>query len=263
MRSDCVLLEPSATFRRLCTRVLAEREIQPCYVDDVGSALQAIRERTPVLVISSGFPSSFPGSSLVAALRESPSHRAIPIVMISGNPEQCRRGAYHRPDALIAKDSDFETNLRGFLDEIGLEEPRVGEGEERPLNLDGCLILLAEDSRVNQVLTSRILHAAGAEVVVVENGRDAVDASERTNFRLILMDIEMPEMDGREATRLLRAAGVSLPILAMTGHDAETFGEEAKEIGFDGVLPKMLPRGELVKTCIDHLSRASRGSSAR
>jgi PleD family two-component response regulator len=79
-------------------------------------------------------------------------------------------------------------------------------------------ILLAEDGVDNQLLISLQLREAGAEVVIAENGRIAVELARSQSFDLIFMDMQMPEMDGYSATSRLRELGCKLPIVALTAH---------------------------------------------
>ncbi|MCB9897340.1 MAG: response regulator [Planctomycetes bacterium] len=163
------------------------------------------------------------------------------------------------PDAILRKDAHLPDALERFLDGLGLlvpREQRAGEAddhEEPPLH---GRILLAEDSPTNAALLGRILHVAGADVTCVENGAQALLAMDQGRFDLVLMDIEMPLMDGRVATRMLRASGVPCPIVALTGHDALEFGARPDAACFDAVLGKPIRPSELVAACRAHLARA-------
>ena len=92
---------------------------------------------------------------------------------------------------------------------------------ERPAltkTLTGRRILLAEDAEDLQLLLSLILRSAGAQVVLAHNGQEAVEKAQSETFDLVLMDVEMPIMGGREATQKLRAGGYKQPILGLTAH---------------------------------------------
>src|SRR5262249_26234469 len=98
-------------------------------------------------------------------------------------------------------------------------------------------ILVAEDNRVNQMLMQRLLQARGHAVQLAENGRSVLDALENGNFDLVLMDVQMPGMDGLEATRILRdryRVGARMPIIAMTAHAMEGDREKCLAAGMDG-----------------------------
>ncbi len=113
-------------------------------------------------------------------------------------------------------------------------EPTLGQPAE------ALRILLAEDDLVLQILTRKLLELRGHEVHVVLNGRDAVEAVKLRAFDVVLMDLEMPELDGISATREIRsAAGCSgPPIVAYTAHALSEVRARCKNAGMDGFLAK-------------------------
>ncbi len=110
-------------------------------------------------------------------------------------------------------------------------------------------ILLAEDNIVNQKLAAKLLEKRGYRVAVASNGREAVDAFEGKRFDLILMDVQMPEMDGIEATRLIREKeaehGGHIPIVAMTAHAMKGDREKCLAAGMDNYMSKPFKPMEL------------------
>ncbi|MBY0230166.1 MAG: response regulator, partial [Gemmataceae bacterium] len=121
-------------------------------------------------------------------------------------------------------------------------------------------VLLAEDNAVNQKLAVRLLEKRGHAVKVVGNGREAVAALQAEPFDVVLMDVQMPEMDGLEATRLVRererGSGDRVPIIALTAHAMKGDREHCLSVGMDGYLSKPLQPGEL----FDLVERLAAGS---
>ncbi len=123
---------------------------------------------------------------------------------------------------------------------------------------DGLRILVAEDSSLNQTLAVRLLERQGHTVTVVSNGKEAVQALDCAEFDLVLMDIDMPEMDGLTATRSIRATesrlGDRVPIVAVTSNDNR---EQCLCAGMDGHLPKPLNPDSLNRALEHILSRVA------
>lgn len=114
------------------------------------------------------------------------------------------------------------------------------------VKLQGIKVLLADDASDNRTLISLLLTKAGAEVTAVENGQLAIDLAMKTNYDVILMDIQMPVMDGYEATRLLRESNIKTPILALTAHAMKDERDRALSSGFTDFVPKPIHRSELI-----------------
>jgi len=120
-------------------------------------------------------------------------------------------------------------------------------------------ILLAEDNPVNQKLAVKILERMGHTVTVAENGRIAVDSVTRISFDLVLMDVQMPEMDGLEATRAIREIEKTtherVPIVAMTAYAMKGDREKCLEAGMDGYVSKPIDIKELSRTIDDLIAK--------
>ncbi|NRP60156.1 ATP-binding protein [Marinobacterium sp. xm-d-564] len=120
--------------------------------------------------------------------------------------------------------------------------------EPIPISLEGMRVLFAEDDNTLRMLTERMFLKKGAIVTACVNGREALDAFDPEQFDLVVTDLMMPEMDGHELTRSIRAIGATTPILAVTaaviGKETEQFMQE----GADAVLSKPLKAEALVET---------------
>jgi CheY-like chemotaxis protein len=232
-------------------RVCRGRGVEVEVHASVGRALAAVCERKPVAILSGLHLPGLPGTSLVAALKSARGYRAIPVALISSDAEAALVCPGAAADAVIPKTRALREAVAAFLDSIGLVERSDPAADPLPAGraLEGRRILVAEDAAVLQKLVRHLLHVAGADVVVVENGQEAVDAVQGARFDLVLMDVEMPVLDGCRATEALRRLGLKLPILALTGHASAQFREEALACGFDAVLVKPVPKRVLLEAC--------------
>src|SRR4029077_6715470 len=118
---------------------------------------------------------------------------------------------------------------------------------KRPLR-----VLVAEDNPVNQELVVQLLTRRGHTVIVAEDGRQAIASLEKHSFDLVLMDVQMPELGGLEATQAIRekekASGTHVPIIAMTAHAMQGDRERCLAAGMDGYIAKPLDPKKFLQT---------------
>ena len=128
----------------------------------------------------------------------------------------------------------------------------------------GLQILLVEDTEINRQLAIHLLKNHGHTVTVAENGRQAIEALEHRQFDVVLMDVQMPEMDGFDATASIRekerTTGAHIPIIAMTAHSMNGYRERCLAAGMDSYISKPIHPKELLKA-IDVVVRGSEGPS--
>jgi signal transduction histidine kinase/CheY-like chemotaxis protein len=114
--------------------------------------------------------------------------------------------------------------------------------------LDGVSVLVVDDMETNRRLVSMFLTRAGAEVATADNGMIAIRAIEQSDFDVVLMDMQMPVMDGYAATTLLRGKGYRRPILALTAHAMRGDREKCERAGCTGYITKPVNMDELIST---------------
>ena len=153
----------------------------------------------------------------------------------------------------ISRSELLELLLR-MLGQTGGGDSAVPSSEEVPMTFHPLRILLAEDNAFNQKVATKMLETAGHSVVVVGNGREAVDAYSKNDFDLVFMDVQMPVMDGVQATRLIRQqqerAGSRIPIIAMTAHAMAGDREKYLSAGMDDYVAKPISREELMSSLV-------------
>jgi CheY-like chemotaxis protein len=197
------------------------------------------------------------GFTVAEEIRQRPELAGCVVMMLSsagpaGHGEQCRRVGLQAWLTKPVKQSDL---LDAILNALGAPEspplpavavPRPEAAAVRPLR-----ILLAEDNPVNQKLARSWLGERGHTVVVANNGLEALAALDAERFDVVLMDIQMPEMGGFEATQAIRDKekhnGQRVPIVAMTAHALKGDRERCLEAGMDGYLSKPIEPEELIR----------------
>ena len=135
--------------------------------------------------------------------------------------------------------------------------PARGQAAPGAQRLSGLRVLVAEDNAVNQLVLDDLLRGEGADVVLVDDGRQALArvAEARRPFDAVLMDVQMPVMDGLEATRRLARTHPGLPVIGQTAHALKEEGDRCREAGMVVVVQKPVNLEVLVSTLLQHARR--------
>lgn len=137
----------------------------------------------------------------------------------------------------LGKGSKFSFNVTFNIDKEALKDSLKKKDKVVALKT-GYRILVAEDNKINQIVTKNLLQKENFECQIVQNGQEAINAINQNDFDLILMDINMPIMNGNEATKEIRKSNPTIPIIALTAADIEEVKKEYSDIGYNGVITK-------------------------
>jgi len=255
------VVDDNATNRRILKEILASCGMNPRLFDNGEAVLTALGEfklpgqLVPLIILDVQMP-DMDGFAVVEQIKQLPNFTMPKIIMmtsagIRGDAARCRElgiAAYlSKPVAKLDLFDAIKKTLEHREEEQATPAlvTRHSLQESRP-----CLtILLAEDNRVNQLMAVRLLEKRGHKVVVAETGKATLLAFERQFFDVILMDMQMPEMDGLEATTLIRKrekmTGKHVPIFAMTANAMTSDKEKCLLAGMDGYLSKPINTEEL------------------
>jgi two-component system, sensor histidine kinase and response regulator len=209
----------------------------------------------PLILLDAQMP-EMDGFALAEYIKRNPSYRAATIMMLSsagqrGDAMRCRElgvAAYLTKPVRQAELMDAILVALGTRANSDTKPALVTRHSLRE-SQNRLRVLLAEDNAVNQLVALRLLEKCGHTVTVAANGRKAVEAWEEGSFDALLMDVQMPEMDGLEATRAIRekerSTGGRIPIIAMTAHAMKGDDERCLAAGMDDYLAKPIRREEL------------------
>jgi PAS domain S-box-containing protein len=256
-----LVVDDNLTSRRIFERLLAGWGMKPTLAGDGAEALRTLtqalgaNETFPLVLTDANMP-DMDGFQLAEEIRRNPRLSATAILMLTsagqrGEAARCRElgleGYLTKP---VGQAELLDAVLRVVGSRRSLEKPslitrHLLREEGRHLR-----ILLAEDNVVNQKLASYLLEKHGHIVVTTTNGREALERLETESFDLVLMDVQMPEIDGFEATATIRgneeATGAHLPIIAMTASAMQGDKERCLAAGMDGYVSKPVNAKELL-----------------
>jgi CheY-like chemotaxis protein len=273
--TGALLVDDNSTSRRILIELLERWQMRPTSAASALEALslmEAAADRGapfPLVLMDAHMP-VMGGLGLAERIQESRHRADTAMILLSsweeqGDAARCRKlgiSAYlkkpvareelRKAIAAALAQHGGQTGLQGATPSLNANDPaRENRGP-------ALKILLTEDNTVNQRVAMRILERAGHSVVIAGNGREALYALERQAFDLVLMDVQMPEMDGLEAAALIRqnekGTGRHIPIIAMTAHAMTGDQERCLAAGMDAYIAKPIRSRVLVQLVEEHSS---------
>jgi signal transduction histidine kinase/DNA-binding response OmpR family regulator len=264
-----LVVDDNATNRRILEDILTNWGMRPTLVDGGAAALHAMERSTAdgnpfALALLDFQMPDMDGFEVAAQIQQRTELGPITIMMLSsvgqrGDAARCKAlgvAAYLtkpvRQSVLLDAILAVLTKPQQRDEPTALVTRHSVREAQRPLR-----VLLAEDNAVNQLLAVRLLEKRGHTVVVAADGRQALAAVDRESFDVILMDVQMPELDGLAATALIRKAeagtGRRIPIIALTAHAMREDRERCLQAGMDDYLVKPFKPAALFVAVERHL----------
>jgi signal transduction histidine kinase/DNA-binding response OmpR family regulator len=255
-----LVVDDNGTNRRILHDILSYWQMQPTTVPDGMSALATMRRATVAgepfaLVLLDGMMPELDGFAVAERIRDLPDTAHVPVLMLtsSGQLGEIVRCKALGIDSYLIKPIKQSDLLDAILTVLGsrcAQAALVPPAEPIDASSAPLHVLVVEDNLINQKLVTRMLEPHGHTVELAGNGRLALAALERQNFDLVLMDVQMPEMDGFEATAAIRArereTGRRVPIVAMTAHAMKGDRERCLAAGMDAYVAKPVAKRDLL-----------------
>lgn len=255
-----LVVDDNATNRRIVEEILASWEVQSTCCASAAEAIQQLRTafrggKPFELLLSDLNMPEMDGFMMLEQIRRDPSLAGIVAILLtsSDRAQDAMRCAQLGVEQRLMKPIKQSELHDAILDAMGIEVRTAGAGlaadaalpTTRPLR-----ILLAEDSLVNQRLAVGLLERHGHRITIANNGREALEMAAQDGFDVILMDVQMPELDGLSATQQIRererTTGRHVPIVAMTAHALKGDRERCLAAGMDEYVSKPVRERQLL-----------------
>ncbi len=251
-----LVADDHATNRRILKEVLKSWAMEVELVESGAAAIAALEAAAQPfdIVLMDLMMPAMDGLATVARMRANSAFAQVPVLLLSSADraeysERANSLGIARSLIKPVKQSDLLEAIGAALKAAPPAYSRVPVPGDEPVAVESRRILLAEDGAINQQVAVRLLEERGHSVVVVNNGRAAVEQVAAEPFDVVLMDVQMPDMDGLEATAAIRRAetptGGHIPIVAMTAHAMQGDRDRFLAAGMDGYVAKPVRPHEL------------------
>ena len=280
-----LVVDDNQTNREILEEMIENWRMKPTAAENGRAALEKLKRAhaggEPFrLVLLDGHMPAPDGFEVAARIKQDPNLRGAAVILLTsaGLEDASRAKAVGAGAALTkpVKQSELWDAIANALHLRGRQPANKSAATQRRRTARQKLrILVAEDNPVNQDLAMHLLQRRGHSVILAENGRQALSAVERHKFDLVLMDVQMPEMGGFEATQAIRekekSTGGHLPIIAMTAHAMQGDRQKCLDAGMDGYLTKPLDPKSFLRTVEESVTvtvpaagaKAAEGDSGR
>jgi CheY-like chemotaxis protein len=255
-----LVVDDNATNRCILQAILTQWQMRPTLVEGGQAAIAALEQARqegttyPLVLLDVQMP-EMDGFAVAAWIKQNAAFAETTILMLS-SVDLSQAAAYcHDLDipVYLTKPISQSELWRAIMTALAWpgRRPSARPAASPPALADcqSLRILVAEDNRMNQILVLRLLEKRGHQVTMVSTGREVLAALAQHTFDMVLMDVQMPNMDGFEATAAIRAqeraTGAHLPIIALTAHAMKGDSERCLAAGMDGYLSKPLKSDEL------------------
>jgi two-component system, sensor histidine kinase and response regulator len=255
-----LVVDDSTTNRRILGEMLRCFGMKPTLAENGIAALQRLKEEQGAfaLILTDLNMPDMDGFTLVEQIRQSPELAGKTKVIILPSAGQRGEAAHCQElgvDAYLTKPVSQSELFEVISRVLGGSGSQAGSAvlaaHQTKSKAARLRVLLAEDNAVNQKIASRVLEKQGHHVTIATDGREALAALVGENFDVVLMDVQMPEMDGFETTSAIRArerdTGKHLPIIAMTAHAMQGDRERCLAAGMDSYISKPIRPRELIE----------------
>lgn len=248
-----LIVDDNATNRLILEEMTQNWGMQPTAVENARKAINALRaanqvgQRIPLVLSDVNMP-EVDGLTLTEWIRQDADLADSPVIILTSgtHPEYLKRFEELNVAAHLmkpVKQSELLNAIEKSLGAVAVEnEDAETFSAEQADSIPPLSVLLVEDGLVNQKLAVIVLEKQGHRVVVANNGKEAIAALESERFDVVLMDVEMPEMDGMEATAAIRAKELEtdehVPIIAMTAHAMKGDRDRCLDVGMDDYVSK-------------------------
>ena len=254
-----LIVDDNPTNRFILYEILESWQIEADSSGDSFEALKKIHESIErkriydILLLDVEMP-EMDGLELAQKIRAIEEYKKVPIIMLSSseNRELRKKAEEIGISHYLIKPVGRSRLFNAIIESVSKDKEVIEIPELQEVKIKKKLrILLAEDNSLNQRVAKTMLEKQGFQVTIANNGKEAVELLTKQNFDLVLMDVQMPEMDGLEATRKIRQLGIKTPIVALTANAFEEDRKRCLEAGMDGYLSKPIKIKELLNIISD------------